>query len=381
MIFGGPAGIIAGFIGGIERAFAVSWGAAQYTVIACTVSTCLDGLFAAVLRKFIFDSKIPPILYGFFSAVVMETIHMNMVFFTHMDDIQTAFTIVKKCTIPMIVINSIAVMLSIVAVKLLSNKQTEKNQLLKISQSFQRALMICIVFVFILSSLFINITQTSLAEKNASSLLAVNIDDAISSLSDSSTDVAFVTDNRHVGNTGYMLIADSNQTIVSGQGTGKSLADLKLDLSAANEGLTLTGKIDNVASRYMFTQENGYTIIAIIPEEEVIRAGSLSTYMNIFIEIWIFAILFILVYYLIRKQIVENINKINQSLAQITNGNLETVVDVRSNREFASLSDDINSTVVTLKKYIAEASARIDKELEFAKTIQKFQSSYNNRSY
>ncbi|MBR4377227.1 MAG: serine/threonine-protein phosphatase, partial [Spirochaetia bacterium] len=43
---------------------------------------------------------------------------------------------------------------------------------------------------------------------------------------------------------------------------------------------------------------------------------------------------------------------------------------VRSNSEFASLSDDINMTVDTLKRYIAEAAARIDKELEFARIIQ-----------
>ena len=43
---------------------------------------------------------------------------------------------------------------------------------------------------------------------------------------------------------------------------------------------------------------------------------------------------------------------------------------MRANEEFASLSDDINSTVATLKRYIAEAAARIDKELEYAKQIQ-----------
>jgi sigma-B regulation protein RsbU (phosphoserine phosphatase) len=58
------------------------------------------------------------------------------------------------------------------------------------------------------------------------------------------------------------------------------------------------------------------------------------------------------------------------TLSEITGGNLDVVVDVRTNREFASLSDDINSTVTTLKGYIAEAAARIDKELEFAKQIQ-----------
>ena len=87
-------------------------------------------------------------------------------------------------------------------------------------------------------------------------------------------------------------------------------------------------------------------------------------------EFVVFGMLFIVVYFLIKKLIVDNMVKINRSLAKITSGNLDTVVDVRTNEEFASLSDDINSTVLTLKRYIAEAAARIDKELDFAKAIQ-----------
>ena len=87
-------------------------------------------------------------------------------------------------------------------------------------------------------------------------------------------------------------------------------------------------------------------------------------------EFVVFGMLFIVVYFLIKKLIVDNMVKINRSLAKITNGNLDTVVDVRTNEKFASLSDDINSTVLTLKRYIAEAAARIDKELKFAKAIR-----------
>ena len=87
-------------------------------------------------------------------------------------------------------------------------------------------------------------------------------------------------------------------------------------------------------------------------------------------EFVVFGMLFIVVYFLIKKLIVDNMVKINRSLAKITSGNLDTVVDVRTNEEFASLSDDINSTVLTLKRYIAEAAARIDKELDFAKASQ-----------
>ncbi|MBO7319098.1 MAG: SpoIIE family protein phosphatase, partial [Clostridia bacterium] len=66
----------------------------------------------------------------------------------------------------------------------------------------------------------------------------------------------------------------------------------------------------------------------------------------------------------------NNLQKINGTLSEITGGNLNVKVDVRSNAEFSSLSDDINSTVATLKRYIGEAAARIDKELEYAKQIQ-----------
>lgn len=59
-------------------------------------------------------------------------------------------------------------------------------------------------------------------------------------------------------------------------------------------------------------------------------------------EFVVFGMLFIVVYFLIKKLIVDNMVKINRSLAKITSGNLDTVVDVRTNEEFASLSDDIS---------------------------------------
>lgn len=57
LLFGAPAGIIAGIIGGVERWLAVIWGAGEYTQLACSVSTVLAGAFAAALRKYMFDNK------------------------------------------------------------------------------------------------------------------------------------------------------------------------------------------------------------------------------------------------------------------------------------------------------------------------------------
>lgn len=48
-------------------------------------------------------------------------------------------------------------------------------------------------------------------------------------------------------------------------------------------------------------------------------------------EILIFAALFILIYFLKKKIIIDNLRKINTTLSEITDGNLNVTVNVRSN--------------------------------------------------
>ena len=51
LIFGAPAGVIAGLIGGLERWLCVYWGGGYYTRLACALSTCFAGLFGGFLKK------------------------------------------------------------------------------------------------------------------------------------------------------------------------------------------------------------------------------------------------------------------------------------------------------------------------------------------
>ncbi len=64
LIFGAPAGIIAGVIGGVYRWFAALWGAGTYTRLACSVSAVMAGLIAAALRTYMFDDRKPTWIYG-----------------------------------------------------------------------------------------------------------------------------------------------------------------------------------------------------------------------------------------------------------------------------------------------------------------------------
>ncbi len=192
--------------------------------------------------------------------------------------------------------------------------------------------------------------------------------------SDIDGQVIGATRNRHVGENGLLIIANEQWKIVSDRNNneGNNITVTGLSIDKKNIALEecFTAEVYGQPCYCMYVLSEGYYIVAVIPQSDVEFSKDLSIYITAFMLLVVFGTLFILVYMLIKKLIVNNIRKINLSLSKITGGNLDVVVDVRSNEEFASLSDDINSTVVTLKSYIAEAAARIDKELEFAKTIQ-----------
>ena len=179
--------------------------------------------------------------------------------------------------------------------------------------------------------------------------------------------------NRHVGQDGGMILANEEQTIVSDRYgfVGKKLQKTGLRIDGIPEEEVFQAVVNGEEASCMYLISEGYSIIAVLPEKEIIQQRNSGLLVMGIAEILIFALLFLVIYLLVRRRVVDRIDRVNQSLSRITEGNLEEVVDVRSNVEFAQLSDDINSTVDTLKRYIAEAAARIDEELAYAETIQR----------
>lgn len=492
LIFGAPAGIISGVIGGAYRWLAVFWGAGEYTRLACSVSAVLAGCIAALLRKHMFDDKKPSWIYGLGIGMVCEVLHMLMIFVTNMNDANRAFTFVESCTIPMVLANGIAVGLAVMAVSILGREKLKFHKEQKqISQTFQFWLFICIVIAYFVTSGFTYVLQTGMSGRETESIININLEDVHKDITDTSDEnllkitrtvrseylsddtplyilcerynvkginivdqngiitdstlkefigydmasgeqsaeflvlldgeeeyvqkyqplsidesisrkyagvrlpdggfiqvgydaeqfrkdiderVIEVTKNRHIGNNGFVAICDENLNIVIDRSdySGKNLNTIgvSIDTDVTSENTVFEAEIYGKPYLLAYTFAEGYYIIGAIPKSEAMFMRNVSIYVSIFMEILIFAALFTLIYFLIKKVIIDNLRKINGTLAEISDGNLNVTVDVRTNEEFASLSDDINQTVSTLKRYIAEAAARIDKELEFAKQIQ-----------
>ena len=501
LIFGAPAGIISGFIGGLYRWFSVYWGGGMYTRLACSIATILAGFMAAELRKRMFDNKKPTWGYGVCVAIACEVIHMILIFITNMGNSSKAFEFVKGATIPMIIGNAAAVGCAIIIVSILSGERfIIKRGSERIANTFSRGLLVCIAIAFIATSVFnyflqngivkvetqkmfttaINDVEADIVGKSNAQLLEIannvkeayeqNPDASLEDLAkefgvveinvvngagyvDRSTDkgnegydmtlsdqseefvnvlreqssfvqqysprgkdgvvwrkyaainltgggfiqvgydaeqfhalldkfVVDVTKNRHVGTGGFIAVLDENLSIVIDDDySGAHISTIgitppdemvnKQTASQLYKADIVDGKTDASEKYvYVFKFVEGYAVLAAMPESEAVFMRDSSLYTSIFMQVIVFATLFVFIYILIQRVIINNLRKINDTLGRITSGDLNVTVDVRSSQEFSSLSDDINSTVTTLKRYIAEAAARIDKELEYAKQIQ-----------
>ncbi len=382
LVFGGPAGIMSGVIGGAYRFFATYWGAEAFSRIACTVGCVMAGLIGAGCRMHMFGNKKPSWFFGLAIGATTEVLHMLFIFLANMNDVYNAYRVVAICAIPMIVCNAISVMLSLFAVALIGKERTERFLKRKqISQVFQLFLMICVVVAFAATTVFTYALQTKLAYADADELLSLNLDDvgkdvkaAVSAGGNVDEEIMQAVANRHIMQKGGIIVCDKKLKIIGSNGLypeGQTVINENKDGLAVKERERFTATVNETELVCMYEKVEDYYLIAVIPVADAMLSRNMAVTILDFMEIIVFAALFAHIYFLLKKLIVDNIHKINDSLDKITDGNLEERVNVRENEEFASLSDDINATVDTLKRYIQEAEGRIDRELEFARQIQR----------
>ena len=492
LLFGPLAGIIAGLMGGIERWFAVAWGAGTFTRLACTLGTILAGVHAALLRKYVFDNRRPFWLLAIAVAVLVEVIHLFLIVLTHTDAFREAFEIISSIGITLIVINSFSIGISSIIITLISQSNItleRKKQGRRITQIIQQWLIVAFALAFVLSTWYIYTYQTALSRQESRTLLEQSIKDVENGIDDLTNHIliqyateiteeldkdletlatwyglteinianekGIITDtnnkdfigfdfhsgpqsreflciidgdaesytqdympntyyqqhdgkivymkygavaykdgllqvgynadefksltgtilesvrSRHIGQTGFVIIADNNGEILYLPEEVQKGNNEKIDLNKYEPFSMQKCKVNGEDYYYSYDKTESYTIVGLYPLAEAERTRNISIYINSFMELIIFACLYIMIYKFIDIAVVRRINGFQNGLNAISNGQLDTSLNIRSTKEYSDLSDDINKTVNTLKKYIGEAEQRIKTELDLANNIQK----------
>jgi len=498
LLFGGPAGIIAGVMGGAERWFAALWGKGMFTRVSCSIATCAAGIYAALLRRYVFEGHRPGWQLAGVTGIVVEVLHLMLVLVTRPDDPARAFTVVQACTPPMVTCNAVAVALSVVAFAWVwGDLRRDHSDVPHITQVVQKRLLAAIVVGFGISAAFTLALQGGMARAQTTSLLTLALDDVRSDIGKASDNnliiiarrVAFdlpntsvvtqekidglireydITEinvidrdgiivassdeelvgydmasgtqsaefldilpgtrrtqlvqayqpmsydanvwrkyagvriedgfvqvaydsthfmddlyerigesvgNRHVGQNGALVVLTPGGNVVGTRSdlhpTDEDVASLSVTSTTVPEGSVFI--CDFMDERYYavcgFVE--GYQLFALQPVSEAELGRDVSFLVMAFMEVIVFALIFIAVYLFIRGEVVENVLKVNETLGQITQGDLQAEVDVRDNAEFISLSDDINTMVGSLRGAIEAEASRIDQELDYARTIQE----------
>ena len=190
LFLGWPAGVISGFIGGLERYFSSYWTGAFYTQIACSISTFISGAAAGIIRQFVFRKKTPKWFQAFGVGVILETSHILMIFITNMGNVIYAFTYVRRIGNTMIIGVGLSCLLSGLVRNLLEadwtsiRKRTTKKW--HISTILHSLLFTTSIFAYINVALFTYNIQNRISNQNATDTLSNAVRDVAADIDDNS---------------------------------------------------------------------------------------------------------------------------------------------------------------------------------------------------
>ena len=151
-----------------------------------------------------------------------------------------------------------------------------------------------------------------------------------------------------------VVFSSTNEELI-----GASLPDLiteGLGSMSYNDALASTGAVE-------YYQGSGYQISYL--------DGVEINYERLLVFAVMLGAIFLLVMRLLKRVVISAVDSANEALESITAGELDQRVPDSDSFEFSSLSAGINTTVGALENSIAEANARIDRELATARAIQE----------
>ena len=142
------------------------------------------------------------------------------------------------------------------------------------------------------------------------------------------------------------------------------------ELLALEPGRVNKMQADGVDYYAYAVDANGYRMVGVLPAKEVYGAGWRTVKVMISSNLVFFLLIFGVVSWLLQRIVLRGISQVNETLMEITEGDLERRVDVTTCPEFVRLSHGINFMVDSLRSVGEERQSHVKRDLELARTIQ-----------
>ena len=207
------------------------------------------------------------------------------------------------------------------------------------------------------------------ARTDAKGLVQVGVRPEILENMLASTEIDEVMKDIDFGDKGYVYAIDAK--------AGKILAHKESSLigkSAEKAGFPKdfagNGKavVNGVKGYYQAEEYQGQIIGTFMPSGEYYGERRNQTLVVTVSMIVIFGVLLFMINQLVDKKIVQGINRISQSMKDISEGDFDITVDEQGNPEFSQLSDSINKMVTSIGRNMTENEELLEHQKEDMET-------------
>lgn len=167
------------------------------------------------------------------------------------------------------------------------------------------------------------------------------------------------------GSKGYIYSIDPNEGTILAHPNSSLIGT---PASEAGFGGRLTGKgkakIDGVRGYYQAEEYNGQIIGTFMPSNEYYKTRTSQALVVSFSMLIIFGVLLFMINRMVDKKIVSGINRITNSMKEISEGDFSIVVDEKGSPEFTQLSNSINKMVGNISRNMEENERLLERQKE-----------------
>lgn len=203
------------------------------------------------------------------------------------------------------------------------------------------------------------------ARKDAKGLVQVGVQPEVLENMLASTKIDKVLGEIDFGSKGYVYAIDPAEGTILAHPN-----DSLIGTAAADAGFkgSLTGKgkakIDGVRGYYQAEEYNGQIIGTFMPANEYYKQRTSQTLVVSLSMLIIFGALLFMINRMVDKKIVSGINRITNSMKEISEGDFDIVVDEKGNPEFTLLSNSINKMVGNISRNMDENEHLLERQKE-----------------